>query len=317
MSGIAPKAAGWYPDPDILPASKAMLRYWNGRHWTERRRPVPMLTRLEIGTSVGIPFPRVLEGPARVAELPARAAEVPGGRDAPGGRADTLDRPRPSELRSVDMPTATGGGRGVPPEPPQSGGGGGDGGSGGGGDDGAGDRARPRSRRKWWLLAAAAVTCALAVVLAAQALQPPSPGPRVVTDTAFVTAANALCAKVLPGLRPTDGGAFGSIVSATNAASDIDKAATGLDGLANQLSALPDTAIDAPFVSTWLGEWHQYASLGRQYADFLRQHGTTDKEPQVLKTGGTVAAKASNFALANHLNACQFTYVDTSNASDM
>jgi len=249
-----------------------------------------------------------------VAELPARIAEVPGGRDAPGGRADTLDRPRASELRSVEMPAATGGGRGVPPEPPQPGGGGG--GGGGGGEDGPAPPGRT-NRRKWWLLCGLALVGALAVVLAAEALQPPSPGPRVVTDAGFVKAANTLCAKVLPGLRPTDGGAFGSIVTATKTASDIDKASAGLDDLANQLGALPDSATDAPFVSTWLGEWHQYAGLGRQYASFLRLHGVTEKEPPVLKTAGTVAAKASNFALANHLNSCQFTYVDTSNASDM
>ena len=314
MTGFRPSAAGWYPDPDILPTAKAMLRYWDGAHWTERRRPVPFLTRLEVGTSIGVPVPRVLEGPARVAELPARTPELSAGHDTSGGRADTLDRPRASEVRSVDVPNATGGGRGVPPEPPEPGGGGG--GEGSGDDDGA-PPARPTSRRKWWLLVALCVACAIAVVLAGEALRPPSYGPRVVTDAQFVKAANSLCAKTLPGLRPADGGAFGSIVTATQTASDIDKAATGLDRLATQLGALPDSPTDQPYVEAWLNEWHQYATLGRQYADYLRQHGTAGKQPEVVTTGNQVAARATDFALANHLDSCQFTYVDTSNASDM
>jgi hypothetical protein len=160
------------------------------------------------------------------------------------------------------------------------------------------------------------VLCAAAVTLAGEALRSPSPGPRVVTDAAFVKAANALCAKTMPGLRPPYGGDFGSLVTPAQTAADIDQTAPKLDNLANQLAALPDSPGDRPFVTTWLNEWHRYTALGRQYADFLRQHGATDKPPSMLATAAGVARQADNFSVANGIKSCQFTYVDTSNASN-
>jgi len=316
MAGSLPKSPGWYPDPDILPGSPSSLRYWNGRHWTDRRRPTPILTTMKFGGAASGPLPRALEGPARPAELPAPAAEVSAVRDGPGGRADTLDRPATAEVRDVELPTSAGGGRSGPPPPPEMGGG-------GGGDDGrGGDKpspdggARIRSRRKWWLLAAVGVLCAVLATLAGEAMMPKSPGPRVVTDTQWVKSANTLCANTLPTLRPADGGAFGSLVTPVQVANDIDQAATGLDKLANQLAALPIIATDKPYVTTWLNEWRQYDAIGRQYAASLRA-GLTKKAPPILGTGDNLAKEADDFAAANDLKSCNFTYVDTSDASDM
>ncbi len=317
MAGPRPKSPGWYPDPDILPGSRSVLRYWNGRHWTERRRPTPIMATLKLGGATGAPLPHTLEGPARPAELPAPAAEVSAARDAPGGRADTLDRPTGAEVLGVELPTSTGGGRGAPPQPPDGGGGGGDGdgqGHGGPGPDGG---AGTRNHRKWWLLASIGVVCAVAVTLAGGALRPASYGPRVLTDARFVSLANTDCAQTIPTLRPPDGGAFGSIVTPAQTATGIDKAATGLDNLAGRLGALPAAPPDRPYITNWLNEWRQYDNIGRQYATFLRQHGATDKAPVMLSTAATVVKAADNFALANGLKSCQFTYVDTSDASDM
>lgn len=315
MPGPRPKAPGWYPEPDILPGSRTVLRYWNGHHWTERRRPAPVLATYNFASALRSPTLRALEGPARAVELPAPAAEVSAGRDGPGGRADTLDRPGAAEVRNVELPTTTGGGRGVPPQPPAVGGGGG-----GGGDQGDGAapaRATRRiGRRKWWFLVAMGVLCAAAVTLAGEALRTPSPGPRVVTDAAFVKAANALCAKTLPSLRPTYGGEFGSLVTPVQAASDIDQTAPKLDELADRLGALPDAPGDRPFVTTWLNEWHHYAALGRQFAGYLRQHGATKKPPPMLAPAAAVARQADNFALANGIKSCQFTYVDSASGSN-
>ncbi len=102
MTGPRPKSPGWYPDPDILPAHKEGLRYWNGRHWTDRRRPIPIMTSLDLQGPFGVALPRVLEGPARTAELPAPAAEVSAGREAPPGRVDPIERPTGAGVRGID-----------------------------------------------------------------------------------------------------------------------------------------------------------------------------------------------------------------------
>jgi hypothetical protein len=142
-------------------------------------------------------------------------------------------------------------------------------------------------------------------------MRPPSPGPRVLTDTQFVKLANANCAKTLPTLRPPDGGEIPPAVTPVNAAAQIDKAATGLDDLANRLAALPAAAVDQPHIAAWLDDWHRYDAVGHQYANFLRQHGATSKAPPMLKTGADVAKSADNFARANGLVDClfAFTYV--------
>jgi hypothetical protein len=221
-----------------------------------------------------------------------------------------------SDVVGVDVPASTGGGRNLPPELPGTGGGG-SGGSGDGERRPADGSPATRSRRRWWLYASVGVLCALVVTLAGEALRPKSPGPRVITDARFVSAANAACAKTLATLRPTDGGAFGSLVSPTQVAGEIDQAATGLDNLANRLAALPIVASERPYITGWTNDWHAYDTAGRQYAAFLRQHGATSKAPPMLATAAHLAKVADNFALANGLKSCQFTYVDTSNASDM
>ena len=311
MAGPRPQSPGWYPDPDIHPGSRSFLRYWTGSHWTERRRPTPILTTLDLAGPIGAPQTRSLEGPARTAELPAPAAEVSATRDL-GSRPDTGDRSGIADRHQDEIPTLASGGRGVPPEPPDPTGGGD--GRGGAGDGGAGDagasggRAKTRKRRRWWLAAAVAVVAALAVALAGEAMRPASPGPRVLTDASFIKAANAECAKSLPALRPPDGGPFGSAVTPANAAKQIDTAASGLDDLANRLAALPAAAADQPHIAGWLDGWHRYDAIGHQYADFLRQHGATKNPPAMLKTGADLAKASDNFSRANGLGACLFAF---------
>jgi hypothetical protein len=319
MAGPHPKSPGWYPDPDILPGSRRFLRYWNGRRWTDRWRPTPILTTLNLSGPLGLPQPRVLEGPARTAELPAPAAEVSATREGPGGRSDTIDRQTGTDVRGVDLPPTAGptgpeghehgSGRGIPPEPPDTGGGGGDSGS-GSADDGStsGRKIRMPRRRIWWVFAAIAVLCAVLVVLIGQALQPPAVGPRVLTDDHFVQAANALCASTMPTLRPADGGDFGNAVTPLQAATQIDKASAGLDTLATKLAALPIAPVDQPRITTWLAGWSRYDNMGRQYAAELRTEASTGKAPPVLKAAAAVAKTADDFARANGLNACLFEY---------
>ncbi len=224
-----------------------------------------------------------------------------------------MDRPTEADGVGVEMPTSAGRVGGTPPHVPEVGGGGsGGGGEGGGEPDGA---ARTRKRRKWWVFAGVAVLCALAVTVAGQAMRPPSPGPRVLTDGRFVRLANDDCARTMPTLRPPDGGPFGSQVTPAKAADQIDRAAAGLDDLANRLANLPAAPPDQPHIAAWLDGWHRYDAVGHQYADHLRKHGATGKAPAVLKTGADLAKRVDNFARANGLGACLFAFAYTPDPS--
>jgi len=306
MPAPRPKSPGWYPEPDILPGSRRTLRYWNGRHWTDRRRPVPVLANLDLVSGMGVPHLRALEGPARIAELPAPAAEISATREAPAGLTDRPERTGPADVRGADLPKAPGGGRGVPPEPPEPGGGGG---GGGGHEEGEGvGAAATKRRKKWWVFAGVAVLAAVAVALAGQAMRPKPAGPRVLTDGTFVRAANVECAKTLPTLRPPDGGPLGSKVTPAQAADQIDKAAVGLDDLATRLGALPSVDVDRPHIAGWLDDWHRYAVTGHDYATDLRLHGAAGKPPAVLATAAGLAKSADHFSRANGLGNCLFAF---------
>jgi hypothetical protein len=308
MAASRPKSPGWYPEPDILPGSRATLRYWNGRHWTDRRRPMPVLTNLDLVSGMGVPHLRALEGPARHASLPAPAAEISATREAPSALTDRPERTGgPTEARGADRPASPGGGRGIPPVPPEPGGGGG-----GGGDredgEGGGSGATKKRQKKWWVFAGVAVLAAIAVALAGQAMRPKPAGPRVLTDGQFVRAANVECAKTMPTLRPPDGGPLGSKVTPAQAADQIDKAAVGLDDLATRLGALPAVAADRPHIAGWLNDWHDYAATGHVYATDLRVHGASGKAPAVLTTAAALARSADHFSKANGLGNCLFAF---------
>ncbi|HSS11825.1 MAG TPA: hypothetical protein VLL25_18195, partial [Acidimicrobiales bacterium] len=148
---------------------------------------------------------------------------------------------------------------------------------------------------------------AVAVGVVGEAIRPKSHGPRVLTDTRFVQLANAECAKTLGGLRPPDSGPFGSTITPVQAADGIDHAAGGLDALAGRLRSLPAADLDRPHINGWLDSWHRYTALGRQYATFLRENGTKNPGP-LLADSVRQAHLADDFALANGLNSCTFSY---------
>jgi hypothetical protein len=91
-------------------------------------------------------------------------------------------------------------------------------------------------------------------------------------------------------------------------ATQIDKAAAGLDDLANRLAALPAATPDQPHIAMWLDGWHRYDVLGHQYADELRREAATGKAPPILKEAADLAKAVDNFSRANGLDACDFAY---------
>jgi hypothetical protein len=259
---------GWYADPDRAEA----IRYWNGTRWTDSRRPWPAWSRAAVTPNAASPAPATAPREATVA---GTSSEGPSSQVPPKQRFQGGGLPPP-------RPPAAGGGRG-------------------------GARPTVPSRRRWWLAAGIAVLAAVAVAVAGRALRPTSHGPRVLTDTRFVQLANAQCARTIPGLRPPENGAFGTTVTPAQAADQIDHAAAGLDALAGRLRALPISDADRPHVDGWLDGWQRYTAAGRQYAAFLRQHGNSDPG-HLLDHGVAQARLADNFALANGLNSCTFSF---------
>jgi hypothetical protein len=159
----------------------------------------------------------------------------------------------------------------------------------------------------WFLISAIGGLAAIAVGLTAWVMRPQSYGPRVLTDTHFITAANSVCSKTIPTLRPPYGGPFGTTATPAQAADQIDGAATGLDQLAGQLRALPAAQADRPHISGWLDNWDGYITLGRQYATFLRQHAFANPG-HLARDASHQATLADHFALANGLKSCTFSY---------
>jgi len=155
------------------------------------------------------------------------------------------------------------------------------------------------------LLVAAALAGTIAVGAAGEAARPKGPGPGVLTDSRYVRLANAECSATLPGLRPADSGPFGQAIPPVQTAAQIDRAAAGLDSLADRLRALPASGGDVPHVEAWLEGWHRYAERGRQYAIFLRERGNANPG-SLLADSVSEARAADDFALANKLGSCAF-----------
>jgi len=293
-------SAGWYSDPE----RPDRLRYWDGRHWTTGHRPLPAWTVPGRSASIehlGPVGPTPTSGPIAAIELPAPAAGV-SSRQGPAGPLPGEGIPPMSSPPGTRMPIHRPADDGPPPpERP--------GGPNGGGEGGGGDERRPGRRRKWIVIGAFTAMFALVLGLSAEALRPRSTGPRVLTDTHFVSQANTLCNATLASLRPagtTD--PFGASITPEQAAAGADKAAAGLDALATKLDALPAAPADEAHIGGWLDGWHRYAALGHQWATFLREHGTAKPPSQLVRSFTEEATSADDFALANRLKACTFSY---------
>ncbi|MDP9073649.1 MAG: hypothetical protein M3N98_05630, partial [Actinomycetota bacterium] len=191
------------------------------------------------------------------------------------------------------------------------------GGAGAGAGAGGANAVSMWRRRKWLFLCALAVLGALAVGLVGRAMRPKTVEPRVLTDAAFIRAANADCTATLPTLRPADGGPLGSAMNANQAADQIETAANGMDGLIGRLAVLPAADADRPHIAGWLDDWHRYTVTGHDYATFLRQHGANQKNPPaMLNTAAQLGRKIDDFARANGLSRCLLAFVYTASPSD-
>ena len=185
---------------------------------------------------------------------------------------------------------------------------------------GDGNRRPPipgHGRRQWFVIAGAVV---LVVGLAYAALPKSSgDGPKVLTDAAFVKAANDKCAATLNGLRPplaqVDPLAGGKLPSNAQQADSADRAADGLVTLAAQLRDMPAAPADQIHISAWLDDWQRYADVGHRVAAALRSPKPRDAA-KVGAEGDMYQRRADRFARANGIKKCEFFIVPPSSGSD-
>jgi uncharacterized protein DUF2510 len=214
----ATKAPGWYRDPE----DPALIRYWDGTHWTGRQRPRPSW------------------GPALTAE------------------------------------------------------------------EEAAHRAALR-RRQWWLRGSGSLLLVAAVALTLVALRADVPAipPRSVSDTAFTTAANDLCAQRMPGIRsqPPQTGSKEKLDPDAATAARMERTAADLAGLVAGLRRLPLAEADRVEVAGWFDHWDRFVDVGRRYAAALRG----GKNPSAKAVGAEAAVPSREiyrFAKANGMPEC-------------
>lgn len=162
----------------------------------------------------------------------------------------------------------------------------------------------PPSRRRWWALAAIALTVGLVVVSVPAWLDTtPDIPPRSVSDEAFVTKADAICARSLPPLRRQRPVAREDTGADAAFAASIEKAADGLDRVARDLRSAPVAETDAARVDRWLDDWDAYIAVGRRYADRARAGDDGAAEDTRLEAA-PLERRIFVFAKANDMPAC-------------
>jgi hypothetical protein len=132
-------------------------------------------------------------------------------------------------------------------------------------------------------------------------------GPKVLTDAAFVAAANQACREAFPPLRPAVTGRE-DVIGAKEVAAQSRRAADGLEALAVRLEALPVSGPDRPFVAKWLDDWRTFVDTGRQYANVL-ETGNVRAANKIATSGDPAQARADGFARANRVKDCQLRAV--------
>lgn len=155
-------------------------------------------------------------------------------------------------------------------------------------------------RRRYWVLAALVV--AVVYFVTVQANREPRP-PRTIADTAFARNAAALCADTVPGLRAQPDQNRREERNERATADRVERAAAGLEELAEEIEGLPVKATDRAEVAAWLDAWREYITAGRRYADAVRT-GDADAFSAQAEASRASLNRIGRFARANHIDAC-------------
>jgi hypothetical protein len=304
------RVPGWYRDPD----DPDRLRYWSGSGWTARRRPRPVWAEASAEWIVAAPAEAeavayadpdgtgeptdggrsgpVLEGPVRPAELPAIAAAVTGPAERSPGRKGPA--------------AALGGGRGsnVSTRRPGL----------GTGPYSSWPHPWLRRRGPARVVGMVAVIAMIAMIVAVGVVQPSGTAEWMLTDQSFVSRANALCQKSMPGAtgastQPGMTAATGGtqVATAPSDPSQVVATAGAVDALANKLAALPVAAADQAHVRMWLASWHSWAYDQRLYAAAVSAHPSSAQPSDATQAQTMAQAEedaADHFATVNGLLSC-------------
>jgi hypothetical protein len=128
-------------------------------------------------------------------------------------------------------------------------------------------------------------------------------GPRVVTDSTFVSAASAVCAEELQPLRPPS--SVEETIPPAQTADQVSRVADGIDELAERIRELPIASADQDLaVDAWLADWQTFTAAGRDYANEVRD-GDVRSATRAARKGDPAQVRADKFARANGLAACQ------------
>jgi hypothetical protein len=121
-----------------------------------------------------------------------------------------------------------------------------------------------------------------------------------IDDPAFVRAANAVCARDVPGLRAPERRATSTTVVSGR---QLDEVADGLARVATRLRTLTVTDAAAAEVERWLDDWDAFVEVGHRYAAAVTandQQRYTEIDDEAVE----LAQKIGRFAKANGIDDC-------------
>ncbi len=126
---------------------------------------------------------------------------------------------------------------------------------------------------------------------------------RTMNDPRFERAANAICSEKIPGLRAVRREDDTEDDLEEETARAVDRAATRLRAVVDELRALEVRPANQDQVAVWFGHFDDFLASGRRYADALRS-GDPEVYDAVDDEAVAPLQAISRFARANHIDSC-------------
>ncbi len=144
----------------------------------------------------------------------------------------------------------------------------------------------------------------LIAVVAGTILANRSPRPaRTIGDRQFAAAATDRCAATVPRFRADPQQNRREERNERQTAERVERAASALEDMVDDLAEIDVAAPDRDRVATWLQAWRDYIGAGRQYARAVRT-GDADEFSREADASRTSLDIIGRFARANRMDAC-------------